>query len=156
MGAAFSRLEARELMPQFWESLALEEMDAMQWESLCDGCGKCCLHKLEDEDSGEVFVCNVACKLLDVETCGCRDYPNRKRIVPDCTVLSAERIAEFHWLPQTCAYRLLAEGRPLPKWHPLLSGNENTVHSAGISVRGRVVSEEDADDLQCHITDWVL
>jgi len=140
----------------FWEKISLAEMSETQWESLCDSCGKCCLHKLEDEDSGEVYICNVACKLMDIETCRCLDYKNRKKQVPDCTVLTVERIAEFHWLPETCAYRLLAEGKPLFEWHPLVSGDASTVHSAGISVRGRVVTEIDADDLHQHITDWVL
>jgi len=143
-------------MSAFWENLSLAEMDAAQWESLCDGCGKCCLHKLEDEDSGEVYVCNVTCKLMDIETCRCQDYTNRKKRVPDCTVLTLERIAEFHWLPETCAYRLLAEGKSLFEWHPLVSGDVSTVHRAGISVRGRVVAEADVDDLHQHITDWVL
>jgi uncharacterized protein len=143
-------------MAHFWETLSLAEMNTMQWESLCDGCGKCCLHKLEDEDSGEVFVCNVACRLLDLQTCRCSDYKNRKQLVPDCTVLTVANIEEFHWLPQSCAYRLLAEGEPLPAWHPLLSSDASAVHSAGICVCGRVVSEVDADDLQQHITDWVL
>jgi len=143
-------------MAWFWESVALADMSTTQWESLCDGCGKCCLHKLEDEDTGEVFVCNVACRLLEVDTCRCQDYAQRKTLVPDCTVLTPQRIAEFHWLPKTCAYRLLAEGQPLPEWHPLISGDPETVHRAGISVRGRVISEIDAEDLQQHITDWVL
>ena len=141
-------------MLRFWEEKALTELSAEQWESLCDGCGKCCVHKLEDEDNGEVFVCNVACRLLDVDTCQCRDYAHRKQIVPDCTVLTPQRIDEFHWLPQTCAYRLLAEGRPLFDWHPLISGDADSVHAAGISVGGRVISEEEADDLRQHITDW--
>lgn len=143
-------------MRPFWETTSLTEMDAAQWESLCDGCGKCCLHKLEDEDSGEVYVCNIACMLMDIETCRCLDYKNRKKRVPDCTVLTVEHIAEFHWLPKTCAYRLLAEGKSLLEWHPLVSGDASTVHRAGISVRGRVVAETDADDLHQHITDWVL
>jgi hypothetical protein len=143
-------------MSKFWENIPLKEMTAAQWESLCDGCGKCCLHKLEDEDSGEVFVCNVACRLLDLESCRCSDYDNRKKQVPDCTVLTPERITEFHWLPETCAYRLLAEGKPLFEWHPLISNEVESVHAAGISVCGRVVSEEEADDLQQHITDWIL
>jgi uncharacterized cysteine cluster protein YcgN (CxxCxxCC family) len=143
-------------MKRFWEILSLAEMSAEQWESLCDGCGKCCLHKLEDEDTGEVFVCNVACRLLDLVTCRCQDYANRKRFVPDCTVLTLDRIGEFHWLPETCAYRLLAEGQSLREWHPLISGGPTSVHKAGISVRGRVVSEGEAGDLQQHITDWVL
>jgi len=160
VGGALSCLAAWWLMSEYWKTVALADMGVTQWEALCDGCGKCCLHKLEDEDSGEVFVCNVACQLLDVDTCRCRDYANRKTIVPDCTVLTPQRIAEFHWLPQTCAYRLLAEGQSLPQWHPLISGDADTVHSAGISVRGRVISETDADidadNLQQHITDWVL
>jgi len=142
--------------PHFWEQKILEEMTSTEWESLCDGCGKCCLHKLEDEDTGEVFVCNVACRLLDLGSCQCKDYSNRKQLVPDCTVLTQDKIKEFHWLPVTCAYRLLAEGKALPAWHPLISGSLALVHEAGISVRGRVISEGDADDLQLHITDWVL
>lgn len=131
-------------------------MNAEQWESLCDGCGKCCLHKIEDEDSAEVFVCNVACRLLDTTTCRCRDYENRKRHVPDCTVVSLENIEKFRWLPLTCAYRLLFEGKPLPYWHPLVSGSVNTVHEVGISVSGRVLSEDEIEDLHYHITDWEL
>jgi uncharacterized protein len=143
-------------MKPFWETTKLTEMNPTQWESLCDGCGKCCLHKLEDEDDGEIYVCNVACQLLNIETCRCQDYQNRKQKVPDCLTLSADKISEFHWLPQTCAYRLLAEGKPLFSWHPLLSNNSQSVHEAGISVRNRVVSELHVDDLQLHLTDWVL
>ena len=140
----------------FWEQKTLDEMTPTEWESLCDGCGKCCLHKLEDEDTGEVYVSNVACRLLDLESCQCKDYPKRKQLVPDCTVLTIDKIEEFHWLPTTCAYRLLAEGKSLPEWHPLLSGSSASVHEAGISVCGRVISEDEADDLHLHITDWVL
>lgn len=131
-------------------------MTAAEWESLCDGCGKCCLYKLENEDTGEVFVCNVACRLLDINSCQCRDYTHRKQQVPDCTVLTINRIEEFRWLPSTCAYRLLQEGKPLLSWHPLVSGDVSSVHNAGISICGRVVSEEEADNLQQHITDWEL
>lgn len=144
------------LVSRYWEDTPLQAMDEAQWESLCDGCGKCCLHKLEDEETGEVYVCNVACRLLDLESCQCSDYANRKKLVPHCTVLTLDRIEEFHWLPQTCAYRLLSEGKPLFEWHPLISGDPATVHAAGISVCGRVISEDAADDLQQHITDWVL
>lgn len=141
---------------RFWEYKSLSELTTDEWESLCDGCGKCCLYKLENEDTGEVFVCNVACRLLDLETCQCRDYAHRKQLIPDCTVLTIERIEEFRWLPSTCAYRLLSEGKPLASWHPLISGDVSSVHSAGISICGRVISEDEADDLQQHITDWEL
>ena len=145
----------------FWEYKSLEEMTPSEWESLCDGCGKCCLHKLEDEETGDVYVCNVACRMLDLDSCQCRDYNNRKQLVPDCLELTPESLTlgncdGLHWLPVTCAYLLLAEGKPLPEWHPLVSGRSTSVHESGISVRGRVVSEEKADDLQFHITDWVL
>jgi uncharacterized cysteine cluster protein YcgN (CxxCxxCC family) len=140
----------------FWEQKTLDEMTPSEWDSLCDGCGKCCLHKLEDEDTREVVVCNVACRLLDLESCQCQDYSNRKQLVPDCLVLTQDKIKEFHWLPVTCAYRLLAEGKSLLEWHPLISGSASSVHEAGISVSGRVISENDADDLHLHLTDWAL
>ncbi|NOX76468.1 MAG: YcgN family cysteine cluster protein [Gammaproteobacteria bacterium] len=139
---------------QFWESLSLAEMSREQWESLCDGCGKCCVHKLEDEDSGEVYLCNVVCRLFDLQTGRCRDYTHRQQHVPDCVMLNVEKLAEFHWLPATCAYRLLAEEAPLLDWHPLISGNSLSVLHAGQSVVGRVVSEDNAGDLSHHITDW--
>lgn len=150
-----------EVGQRFWEQKTLEQMTAPEWESLCDGCGKCCLHKLEDEDTGDVYVCNVACRLLNLESCQCRDYPKRKQLVPDCMVLTPEalvqdKIEELHWLPVTCAYRLLAEGQSLPEWHPLISGSASSVFEAGISVCGRVISEDEADDLHLHITDWIL
>lgn len=140
----------------FWQRKTLDELTSDEWESLCDGCGKCCLHKLEDEETGEVFVTNVACRLLDLESCQCQDYVHRKQRVPDCIVLTLDQVEEFQWLPTTCAYRLLAQGQPLPQWHPLVTGDPKTVHAAGISVCGRVVSEVEADDLDLHITDWVL
>lgn len=145
----------------FWEHKSLEEMTSSEWESLCDGCGKCCLHKLEDEETGEVYVCNVACRMLELESCQCGDYDNRKQLVPDCLELTPESLSSgngdrFHWLPVTCAYHLLSAGKPLPEWHPLVSGRRSSVHESGNSVRGRVVSEDEADDLQFHITDWVL
>ena len=148
--------EVNENKNRFWEAKSLSEMSAEEWESLCDRCGKCCLHKLEDEDTGEVYVCNVACRLLDLESCRCRDYQHRKTLVPDCLVLTTDKIDEFHWLPSTCAYRLLAEGMPLAAWHPLVSGDPSSVHTAGIAICGRVIREDDADDLHQHITDWVL
>lgn len=140
----------------FWETKPLSEMSVAEWESLCDGCGKCCLHKLEDEDSGEVFYTDVACRLLDPDSCCCSDYPNRLSLVPDCLQLTAGQIEELCWLPSTCSYRLLAEGRPLPSWHPLVTGDKNSVHLADASVRGKVVSELSVSpgDLEERIVYW--
>ncbi len=138
----------------FWRTTPLTDMTLDQWESLCDGCGKCCLHKLQDADTDEVFPTNVACRLLDLSTCRCTDYPNRKVKVPDCVQLSPETAGKLPWLPQTCAYRLLAEGQDLPQWHHLVSGDPETVHTAGISVRGRAVSEKGAGPLKFHLVDW--
>ncbi len=140
--------------PEFWRTVKLSEMTGEEWESLCDGCGLCCLHKLEDCDSGEIRHTNVACRLLDVTSCRCKNYPLRQKLVPDCVVLTADQVAEFRWLPQSCAYRLVGEGRDLPPWHPLISGDDQSVHDAGISLRGRAISERDAGDLQDHIVDW--
>ncbi|MEM0935521.1 MAG: YcgN family cysteine cluster protein [Pseudomonadota bacterium] len=135
------------LRPRFWERFALHELRDGEWEALCDGCGKCCLNKLEDEDTQEVAFTRVACRLLDDESCGCSHYENRHHFVPDCVTLRPENIhLHAYWMPATCAYRLLAEGRPLFDWHPLLSGDPATVHSAGISVRGRTVSEFDVPE----------
>lgn len=121
-------------------------MTPVEWESLCDGCGNCCLHKLKNDETGELFQTSVACRLLDGHSCHCRSYPDRKRIVPDCTILTPESVTRFDWLPKTCAYRLVSEGKPLAWWHPLVSGDPDSVHQAGISVRGRTVSETDIGD----------
>ncbi|MDF1736453.1 MAG: YcgN family cysteine cluster protein [Minwuia sp.] len=138
----------------FWETTRLEDMTQTQWESLCDGCGKCCLYKLEDIDTGEIVFTNVACRLLDHETCRCGDYTNRSIVVPDCLTLDMENVGKLRWMPSTCAYRLLYEGKPLEPWHPLVSGNPDSVHWAGVSIRGRCISEDEADeDLENHALD---
>jgi hypothetical protein len=143
-----------ELNRPFWEAKSLRQMDRAEWESLCDGCGKCCVHKLEDEDTGELVATNVACRLLDRRTGRCKDYRNRRAYVPECVRLTPEKVHELDWLPSTCAYLLLAEGKPLPAWHPLVSGDPETVHSAGQSVRGWTVSEDDVgDDLENFVID---
>lgn len=132
-------------------------MSPEQWESLCDGCARCCLIKLEDEDSGEVAYTGVACRLLDVDSCRCTDYAHRHQRVSDCVRLQPDQVAACHWLPATCAYRILAQGGDLPTWHPLVSGNANSVHEAGISVRGRVLPEQHVhpDALDEHVIRWV-
>lgn len=140
-------------MTPFWQSKPLNGLSPQEWESLCDGCGRCCLHKLEDEDSGAIFHTRVACRLLDTQTCRCTRYANRRRWVPDCVRLTAADILRYRWLPETCAYRRLAEGRPLPEWHPLLTGERDSVHRAGASVRGWCISERDVDDLHAHIVE---
>ena len=135
----------------FWRHVRLQDMSPKQWESLCDGCGKCCLNKLEDIDTGELAYTNVACRLLDLGVCRCTRYEERSRLVPDCVVLTPDNIADLHWMPSTCAYRLLAEGRDLLDGHPLVSGDPDSVHRAGVSVRGRAISERHAGPLEHHI-----
>lgn len=129
-------------MSKFWETKSLKEMTQEEWELLCDGCGLCCLIKLEDDETGEVFDTNVTCHLLDIETCRCKQYARRHEEVEICITLSIEKIEEFKWLPKTCAYRLVAEGKPLAEWHPLTSNDPTTVHTANISVKRFAVSEE--------------
>lgn len=136
---------------RFWEQYPLEELTAEEWEALCDGCGQCCLLKFQDEESGELAVLNLACELLDVHSCRCSDYEHRLERVPECTRLTPERVGEFRWLPHSCAYRRVAEGRKLARWHPLLSGDPERVHRKGVSVRSfavtsRGVPEEQYED----------
>ncbi|MBT6204678.1 MAG: YcgN family cysteine cluster protein [Rhodospirillaceae bacterium] len=139
----------------FWKHKSLEEMTRKEWESLCDGCGKCCLVKLEDEDTGAIEATDVACRLLDLGTCRCIDYGHRKRRVPDCVKLTPGNIEELAWMPGTCAYRLVSEGKDLFAWHPLVSGDPDSVHRAGVSLRGKVVSERNVSDeeLLDHVVD---
>ncbi|MDO9486794.1 MAG: YcgN family cysteine cluster protein [Sphingomonadaceae bacterium] len=138
----------------FWQEKSLRQMDRAEWESLCDGCGKCCVHKLEDEDTGELVATNVACRLLDRRSGRCKDYRNRRAYVPECVRLTPEKVLDLDWLPSTCAYLLLAEGKDLPVWHPLVSGDPESVHAAGQSVRGWTVSEDEVgDDLENFVID---
>jgi uncharacterized cysteine cluster protein YcgN (CxxCxxCC family) len=141
----------------FWKTKTLEEMSNVEWESLCDGCARCCLEKLEDEDTGKIYFTHVSCKLLDAGLCACKDYKNRSDKVPDCVRLTPENVRTLNWLPPSCGYKLVAEGRDLYWWHPLISGDPNTVHEAGVSVRGRVRGTENEipdADLEDHIVQW--
>ena len=140
----------------FWQTKTLDEMTADEWESLCDRCGKCCLIKLEDADTAEIYTTDVACKLLDCGTAQCTNYKQRKRHVPDCTMLTPQTVSSIHWLPASCAYRLVANGQPLPSWHPLMTGDAHSTTSSGNSVAGRVFPEEaiDDEDMIDHIYDW--
>jgi uncharacterized protein len=141
----------------FWYQKSLQEMTQEEFEAVCDGCGKCCLHKLEDEDTGDVFYTKVACRFLDHNTCRCQSYETREQKVPGCVVLTPATVAETYWLPETCAYRLLDEGLPLFDWHPLVSGDPDSVHKAAMSVANKVIAEEnvDTDDLEDYVIRWV-
>jgi uncharacterized cysteine cluster protein YcgN (CxxCxxCC family) len=135
------------LRPRFWERTKLKDMTPREWEALCDGCGKCCLNKLEDADTGEVFLTRLACRLLDGQTCRCSNYDERKRLVPECVVLTPRNLARHaYWMPATCAYRLLYEGKPLPDWHPLITGDPDSVRRAGVSAQGITVPEWEASE----------
>jgi len=141
------------LRERFWEK-PLASLNREEWEALCDGCGRCCLHKVEYEDTGEIEDTNVACTMLDCKTAQCRDYARRKAFVPDCLRLTLKLVDQVRWLPDTCAYRRRADGRPLPSWHYLISGDREAVVRAGVSVAGRVISEDDAGPLEHHIVEW--
>ena len=140
----------------FWQ-LPLAELNDQEWESLCDGCGRCCLHKLQDEETDELFYTDVACKLLDLKTCRCKHYQDRINYVPDCMSIREEGQAVYALLPSNCAYRLRNESKPLPLWHPLLTGNSDAMHTLGISVKGRVISEEalQGQDIEERIIKWI-
>ncbi len=144
-------------MKPFWEAKPLQALSPTEWESLCDGCARCCMLKLQDEDSEEIVHTAAVCHLLDLQTCRCTDYDRRHERVADCIDFSADLVAQLAWLPRSCAYRRLAEGRRLAAWHPLLSGSADSVHAAGISVRGKVVSETAVhkDELEDMIVHWV-
>jgi hypothetical protein len=143
----------------FWRRKSLKEMTNSEWESLCDGCGKCCLNKLEEEDTDRIFYTSVGCRLLDRQSCRCGDYKHRLELVNDCVRLTPRNLKTINWLPPSCAYVLVAEGRDLYWWHPLVSGDPETVHAAGVSVRGRInASEADVPDkdLEDYIVSWPL
>ncbi len=139
----------------FWQQKSLRELTQDEWEALCDGCAQCCIVKFEDVDTKEIFLTDVVCQLLDSKHCRCSNYTQRSQLVPTCLVLTPDLVEQLRWMPETCAYRLLAEGKPLAWWHPLVSGNANSIHKAGISVRGKVVSEKymSEEELEDHIID---
>ncbi len=141
----------------FWLAKKLGEMSKTEFEALCDGCGKCCLHKLEDEDTGDVYYTKVACRYLNHHSCRCEAYEQRQQLVPECVVLTPESVKDTYWLPETCAYRLIDQGLPLFDWHPLISGDPDSVHKAGMSVSDQVMHEKDVaeDDLEDYIVRWV-
>lgn len=141
----------------FWKTKTLAEMSPQEWESLCDGCARCCLYKLQDEETGEIYYTDVVCRLLDTQRCRCTAYQDRTVLMPTCLVLNPDLVQQLKWMPKTCAYRLLAEGKDLEWWHPLVSGDPSTVHEAGISVRWKTQAENevDMDHLEDYIVDWL-
>lgn len=140
---------------KFWETKTLAEMTREEWESLCDNCGKCCLVKLEDEDSGEVVFTSAVCDLIDLESCRCTRYPERCKLVPECIDLKQHDFAEYNWLPTTCAYRLLVDGEPLPAWHPLITGSAESVRDAGVSISSYAIKAAQVDDFEDHVIGFI-
>ena len=138
----------------FWQTKRLEEMSPQEWESVCDGCAKCCLLKLEDEDSGDIAYTRLHCRLLDGKACRCSDYENRKAKVPDCVILTPQSVSQIRWMPKSCAYRRLHEGRGLPDWHHLVCGDRERIHAEGQSVRGKTLSEDTV--LEEDQIDWII
>lgn len=133
-------------MSRFWEEKPFAELGREEWESLCDGCARCCLIKLEDEEDGALYTTSLVCRYLNIDSCQCGCYRERSVLVPECLQVTPENADKLAWMPQSCAYRLLAEGRPLPEWHPLVSGERDSVHEAGISIRGFAISEQEVED----------
>ncbi|RJG42557.1 YcgN family cysteine cluster protein [Motilimonas pumila] len=144
----------KNVVTPFWQQKTLAQLSEQEWESLCDGCGKCCLSKLIDDDTDELHYTNVACKLLNTKTCQCKKYEKRFKWVPDCVKVSLDQIDQFQWLPASCAYRRLAEGKDLPAWHPLLTGSASAMHAGGHSVRGKVIVEQAGIELEDYIASW--
>jgi uncharacterized cysteine cluster protein YcgN (CxxCxxCC family) len=140
---------------KFWEIKTLAQMTTAEWEALCDNCGKCCLHKLQDEESGDLAFTRVACDLIDLDTCRCSRYSERCTLVPDCLDLKQHDFTEYNWLPDTCAYRLLTDGKPLPDWHPLLTGTQDSVRASGNSVSDYAIKESEVDDMEDYIIGWL-
>lgn len=140
----------------WWEEKSLQEMSREEWEQICDHCGKCCLLKLEDEDDGTVYYTDVACSLVDSESCHCTDYLNRCVRVPDCLELTVGNLDQIQWMPPSCSYRTIKEGRSLPKWHHLVTGDKESIHQAGKSIKGKYIDESDVDDIEEHVVEWPL
>jgi uncharacterized cysteine cluster protein YcgN (CxxCxxCC family) len=139
----------------FWEAKTLSDMTVKEWESLCDGCGKCCLNKLEDEETEEIFFTSVACDLIDLDSCQCTRYSERTTLVPECLDLKQHDFSEYNWLPATCAYRLLCDGEKLHPWHPLITGTTESVKEAGVSIGSYAMKESEIDDLEDHVIEWL-
>lgn len=140
----------------WWESKSLHEMSREEWEDICDHCGKCCLHKLEDEEDGTIYYTDIACSLVDPASCYCTDYQNRQIRVPDCLRLTIDNLDQIQWMPPSCSYRVLKEGRSLPKWHHLITGDKNSIHIMGKSIKGRYIDESKVTDYEEHVVEWPL
>jgi uncharacterized cysteine cluster protein YcgN (CxxCxxCC family) len=140
----------------WWEIKHLNEMTRFEWEQICDHCGKCCLHKLEDEADGTIYYTEVACSLLDADSCHCTDYQNRQTLVPTCLQLTANNLDQIQWMPPSCSYRLLREGRPLAAWHHLITADKASIHQQGQSIKGKYIDEKEASDLEEHVVEWPL
>lgn len=140
----------------WWEKKHLSEMSRFEWEQICDHCGKCCLHKLEDEADGTVYYTNVACSLVDAKSCHCTNYENRRELVPTCLQLTVNNLDQIDWMPPSCSYRLLKEGQTLAAWHHLITGDKNSIHQCGESIQGKYLNETDVSDLQEHVVEWPL